>query len=126
MTSTHATRQHRIEGICTTRWYPTTRQAWAAYVRASIRRGASDPWHMPGDVNGDAHDPAGRAIHGVRDGHATVTLRWRVDPVVSAAAAMLGRKGGAAHTQAQAEAGRRNGRLGGRPRRVSDTDTPPR
>lgn len=68
---------YRIEGVITTRWYPTRSEAWTAYLESSERKGYDDAGHIPGDVAGDAHESDGTAIYGVRDGHATVTLRIR-------------------------------------------------
>lgn len=63
-------RKYRIEGKHTTRWYDDKYDAMSAY---------NHRWkcheHVPGDVCGDAHDKNGNAIHGVRNGHATITLR---------------------------------------------------
>lgn len=75
-------RQYRVEGVCTTRWYATREAAWRAYQTASERRGYDAAWHCPGEVNGDSWDGCqgyGQpgAVHGVRDGHATITLRIR-------------------------------------------------
>jgi hypothetical protein len=72
-------KQYRIEGLVTTRWYNSREQAWETYMRNRVCRGPG--WqHRPGDVNGDTHEQVDGqtvAIHGVRDGHATVTLRIR-------------------------------------------------
>jgi hypothetical protein len=112
------TRQYRIEGIITTRWYRDRADATAAYNRSRACR-ALPSIHCPGDVSGDSFDGGlgygtATAVHGVRDGHATVTLRMRDqrDP----AAAVLGRRGGAVGSESQKAAARVNGTRGGRPR----------
>ena len=70
------TRQYRIEGIVTTRWYSDRYAATQAYNRNRACN-ETPAIHCPGDVCGDAHEMDNSAIHGVRDGHATVTLRIR-------------------------------------------------
>lgn len=71
--------RYRIEGVITTRWYPSRLAAIDAYNNSPKCRKLA--WAAcPGDVNGDAFDGGtgignANAVHGVRDGHATITLR---------------------------------------------------
>ena len=99
-------RQYRIEGKHTTRWYADKHEAMSAYNR---RWNCCE--HVPGDVYGDAHEPSASAVYGVRNGHATITLRMREVENKNPAAVALG-----SITTPKKAASRENGRLGGRPR----------
>ena len=75
------TRPCRIEGVVLTRWNADRSSAIDAYNRSRACRHLPII-HGPGEVAGDVFDGgAGHgtaaAVHGVRDGHATVTLRYR-------------------------------------------------
>jgi hypothetical protein len=72
--------EYMVAGTYETKWYPTPRKAWAAYVKGSIRRGYPDPWHEIGAVNGDwstAFEDGTRRVGGARDGHGNVTIEER-------------------------------------------------
>ncbi len=68
---------YRLEGIFTTRWYKSKREATDAYNRNRRCRHLHSI-RCPGEVLGDAFEGGGSGrVHGVRDGHAMVTLRVR-------------------------------------------------